>query len=137
MGAGAEKIDSNHTHKWCCYVRGTNNEDISNFVSIVEFQLDKDSFSEPIKMITQPPFEIHQTGWGEFDLGIKIHFKDSLMEPVHHYKHLYLYDQNMPNSKKPRIHENYDELVFVEPTPSSMEMLTKTNIVNEEGLSEN
>jgi len=118
-------------------VRGTNNEDISNFISIVEFQLDKDSFSEPIKMITQPPFEIHQTGWGEFDLGIKIHFKDSLMEPVHHYKHLYLYDQNMPNSKKPRIHENYDELVFVEPTPSSMEMLTKTNIVNEEGLSEN
>jgi len=112
-------------------------EDISNFVSIVEFQLDKDSFVEPIKMITQPPFEIHQTGWGEFDLGIKVHFKDSIMEPVQHYKHLYLFDNNQPTSKKPRVHEDYNELVFVEPSSTLVEVLSKTNIVNENGLSEN
>lgn len=94
MGQGAEKIDASHTHKWCCYVRGVENEDISRFVKIVEFVLDKDSFKEPEIRIMTPPFEIHQTGWGEFSIGVNLYFHDESLAPIKHYKQLHLFDAN-------------------------------------------
>jgi YEATS domain-containing protein 4 len=72
-------------------VRGVGSEDISNYVASVEFTMDP-SYPEPIKNITQPPFEVQLTGWGEFNIGIKLYFKDSSMEPVQHQKFLHLFD---------------------------------------------
>ena len=37
------------------------------------------------------PFEIHQTGWGEFDIGVKIHFTDPAEKPVEIQHSLKLY----------------------------------------------
>jgi len=90
------------------------NEDISRFVRIVEFVLDKDSFKEPEIRIMHPPFEIHQTGWGEFSIGVNLYFHDEALAPIKHYKQLHLFDANQ-SAKKPRISEDYNELVFVEP----------------------
>ena len=50
-----KKASEDKNHKWCCYVRGLNGEDISRFVSKVEFDLDK-SFPEPNIVIHKPPF---------------------------------------------------------------------------------
>lgn len=90
-----KKADEQHTHKWSCYVRGLNNdEDISYFVKKVVFQLHP-SFPEPIKVAEKFPFEIHQTGWGEFDIGVKIFFVDPAEKPVEVTHGLKLYpDQN-------------------------------------------
>ena len=84
-------IQSN-PNRWSCYVRGLdNNEDISYYIKKVVFQLHP-SFPEPVKsknywFITCPavekyPFEISQTGWGEFDIGVKIFFNDPAEKPV-------------------------------------------------------
>jgi YEATS domain-containing protein 4 len=44
-----------------------------------------------VKTIEKFPFEIHQTGWGEFDIGIKIFFVDPAERPVELLHGLKLY----------------------------------------------
>ena len=33
-------------------------------------------------VITKPPYEVTETGWGEFEVVIKIHFQDPNERPV-------------------------------------------------------
>ena len=33
-------------------------------------------------VLTKPPYEINETGWGEFEIVIKIYFMDSSEKPV-------------------------------------------------------
>ena len=35
------------------------------------------SYSIPIRTIAKPPYEVKETGWGEFDVEIKIFIADS------------------------------------------------------------
>lgn len=44
---GTKKTETS-THKWICYVRGVNNEDLSYLIRKVEFVLHS-SFDEPVK----------------------------------------------------------------------------------------
>ena len=96
-------------------------EDISKFVKTVEFVLDKDTFSEPEIRIMQPPFEIHETGWGEFQIGVNLYFHDESLDPIHYFKHLHLFDSQ--NLKKARVAEDYNELVFVNPSVAFLPLL--------------
>ena len=50
-----------HSHKWTCYIRGADNEDLSHVISKVEFQLHS-SFRTPLRIIEAPPFEVSETG---------------------------------------------------------------------------
>ena len=103
-------------------MRGVDQEDISQFVKTVEFILDKDTFVEPEIRISQPPFEIHESGWGEFQIGVNLYFHDETLEPIRHLKHLHLFDAL--NVKKARVSEDYNELVFVNPSPEFLLLLT-------------
>lgn len=69
-------------------------------------------------MLTEPPYEVTEFGWGEFETRIQIHFHDAHEKPVDIIHMLVLYPPgNQPAStKKPVISEFYDELVFNEPT---------------------
>lgn len=60
-----------HTHQWTLYVRGPNNEDLSSCISKVIFQLHP-SFAQPIREVYQPPYEVTEKGWGEFEAQIRI-----------------------------------------------------------------
>ena len=33
-------------------------------------------------VFTKPPYEVRETGWGEFEIQIKIYFQDSSEKPV-------------------------------------------------------
>jgi len=44
-------------------------------VAKVVFQLHA-SFAQPIREYTEPPFEVTERGWGEFEAQIRIHWKD-------------------------------------------------------------
>ena len=35
-----------------------------------------------LAVITKPPYEVNETGWGEFEIQIKIYFMDPLERPV-------------------------------------------------------
>ena len=44
-----------------------------------------------ISAVEKFPFEIHQTGWGEFDIVVKIFFQDASEKPVEVTHSLKLY----------------------------------------------
>ena len=54
-------------------MRGANGEDLSHCVAAVEFTLHP-SFEESTRRLTKAPFEVTETGWGEFDIGVKMEF---------------------------------------------------------------
>lgn len=105
------------THRWTLFVRGPNDEDLSTFVREVAFTLHP-SFPEPIRRIKEAPFEVTETGWGEFESGIRIFFKDPEEQPIDLLHSIKLYHpspQPPLNVKKPVMAEVYDEIVFTDP----------------------
>lgn len=104
-------------------MRGKNDEDISRFVTKVEFELDP-SFPEPVVTVSKPPFEMHEVGWGQFPINIKLFFADPTCKPVETVKDLVLFDDMNPTTKRPIVTEDYNELVFVDPTPTMLRLLS-------------
>ena len=121
------KGQQNYSYKWCVYVRGVHNENISNFIKEVQFTL-HDSFENKVRVIPKWPFELYETGWGEFEIKIKIFLVDESIKPLEVVHPLKLFPQQShiaPSSKRPVIEENYDEIIFVNPKPHIRELLMK------------
>lgn len=114
-----KKADEYHSHRWTCFVRGPDGEDLSHCVSAVEFALHP-SFEEPLRRLTEPPYEVTETGWGEFDIGVKIEFSaDSGAGAVHATTPLKLFPSaeeiakyGPQTTKRPVVRERYEEVVF-------------------------
>jgi len=70
-----KKPEKYHTHRWTLYVRGPNNEDLSNGISKVVFQLHP-SFPQSVRELNYPPFEVTEKGWGEFEATIRIIWRE-------------------------------------------------------------
>ncbi len=119
-----KKSEQNLTHKWCVYVRGINNEDISYFVKEVVFTLHA-TFDNNVRTITKWPFELYASGWGEFDIKITIHLIDESFKPIEfiHFLKLYPPANQTPSTKKPIVSEFFDEIVFVNPKKHLRECL--------------
>lgn len=119
-----KKSEQNLTHKWCVYVRGNNNEDISYFVKEVVFTLHA-TFENNVRTITKWPFELYASGWGEFDIKITIHLIDESIKPIEfiHFLKLYPPANQTPSTKKPIVSEFFDEIVFVNPKKHLRECL--------------
>ncbi|KAJ2381791.1 NuA4 histone H4 acetyltransferase complex and the SWR1 complex subunit [Coemansia sp. RSA 2559] len=118
-----------HTHKWTVFLRGPNGQDISYFIHKVEFKL-HETFVNNNRPFKTPPYEITETGWGEFEVITKIYFPPASGEkPISLYHMLKLYPpdslgQTWPKGK-PVNNFFYDELIFSEPTEEFFDMLTK------------
>ena len=72
---------------------------------------------ESLLVFETPPYEVTETGWGEFEIVIKIWFVDPTEKPVTLYHQLQLYHKgDLPGhpSKKPVISERYEEFVTKE-----------------------
>ncbi|XWS62700.1 hypothetical protein CRYUN_Cryun06bG0033600 [Craigia yunnanensis] len=116
-----KKASEYQSHKWTVYVRGATNEDLSVVVKRAVFQLHS-SFNNPTRVVESAPFEISESGWGEFEIVITLYFHSDVCEkPLNLFHHLKLYpeDESGPMStKKPVVVEFYDEIVFTEPSES-------------------
>ncbi|KAI8371754.1 yeats family-domain-containing protein [Radiomyces spectabilis] len=130
---GKKAADSDHTHKWTVMVRGINNEDLSYYIKKVVFKL-HETYANPLRTVEQPPFEVSETGWGEFEIMIKIHFQAVTSEkPVTLYHHLRLHPYEDDPSGKPWPADRpvssfiYDELIFNEPTEQFYQILSEHN----------
>lgn len=131
-----------HTHKWTIFVRDPNGQDLSKFIKRVVFKL-HDTYPNPSRSIEQEPFEVTETGWGEFEITIKIFFVPEANEkPIMLYHHLKLHPYGVPygpgggnsasggNNQPSNTPQNvesfvYDELVFNEPTEPMFQLLTE------------
>ena len=55
---------------------------------------------------------------------MKLYFHDKAMDPIQHYKQLVLFDgQTQTTSKKPKVAEDYNEIVFVEPAKEFISLI--------------
>ncbi|KAL6606589.1 hypothetical protein ACP70R_042242 [Stipagrostis hirtigluma subsp. patula] len=114
-----KKASEYNSHKWTVYVRSATNEDLSVIVRRVVFQLHP-SFQNPTRIVEEPPFELSESGWGEFEIAITLQFHNDLCDKrleLFHQLKLYPEEDTGPQStKKPVVVETYDEIVFPEPS---------------------
>jgi len=91
----------------------------------VVFQLHP-SFAQPTRELNEPPFEVTETGWGEFEASIRIIWNDVAGERSTILTHgIRLYPNKAPstsadtsaymNTQVPVVAEKYDEVVFTNP----------------------
>nr|CAD7257978.1 unnamed protein product [Timema shepardi] len=78
---GKKREEDGHTHQWTVYVKPYHNEDMSAYVKKVHFKL-HESYADPNRIIMKPPYEVTETGWGEFEIVIKIYFHDPNERPT-------------------------------------------------------
>ncbi|KAL4932867.1 YEATS domain-containing protein YAF9 [Aspergillus undulatus] len=122
-------VSPDHTHSWRVYVKGVNNEDISYWVKKVQFKL-HETYPQNIRTVEHPPFEVAETGWGEFEIQIKVYFVPESMEKpqtLWHSLKLHPYGPDAEGKKERRevvISQNYEEVVFNEPVEQFYEYLT-------------
>ncbi|KAJ0964167.1 hypothetical protein J5N97_029289 [Dioscorea zingiberensis] len=114
-----KKASEYQSHKWTVYVRGATNEDLSVIIKRAVFQLHP-SFNNPTRVVESPPFELSESGWGEFEIAISLFFHNDVCDKqldLYHQLKLYPEDDTGPQTtKKPVVVETYDEIVFSEPT---------------------
>lgn len=119
---------------------------MSAYVKKVQFKL-HDSYANPLRILTQPPYEVSESGWGEFEIIIKLYFNDASERMVTLKHQLLLFcERPLPmmeinravvpvvNSSKKEgvLSEWYDELVFKEPTPSTQRKLNAVQPLTQE-----
>ncbi|RKP08151.1 yeats family-domain-containing protein [Thamnocephalis sphaerospora] len=126
--------ESDHTHRWTVQLRGVGDDDLSGILHSVTFIL-HETYTNSRREIMQPPYEVTETGWGEFDIGIQVQFPPETGEkPLTFYHHLRLHpyeddyavaSTTTPNVKKKDVQAwCFDEFVFHEPTEAMHRLLT-------------
>ena len=80
-----------------------------------------------VRTVSEPPFEVTENGWGEFDTRIRIYFRDSSEESLEILHPLKLYPPNgaPPSAKKPVVSEFYDEVCFTNPSEEFYGMMAR------------
>lgn len=59
--------DLNTDYKWSVFIKHPFNESLKPYVKSVTFFL-HESFEAPIRRVTEEPFMLLETGWGEFNI---------------------------------------------------------------------
>lgn len=143
-----DNVPPEHSHKWTVYVKGLDGADISYWLKKVQFKL-HDTYANPVRStrsirfplarqlltgpyeaIEQPPFQVTETGWGEFDISIKLFFVPEACEKpqtLWHSIKFYPYDEKTERDKaegRPVQSETYTEVVWNEPTEQFFDIMT-------------
>lgn len=124
-----ENAPPDHTHQWRVFVKGVNGEDISYWLKKVQFKL-HETYAQNVRTIEQPPFEVTETGWGEFEIQIKLYFvPESGEKPqtLWHSLKLHPYGPDAEGKRERRevvVSQNYEEVVFNEPVDQFYDLLT-------------
>jgi YEATS domain-containing protein 4 len=120
---------ADHTHRWKVFVRGVDGEDITHWLRKVQFKL-HDTYANSVRMIESPPFEVEETGWGEFEIAIKFYFvPESTEKPatIWHALKLHPYGDDIEGQKARRDTVKsicYEEVLFSEPVEQFYNILT-------------
>ncbi|XP_055345767.1 uncharacterized protein LOC129593465 [Paramacrobiotus metropolitanus] len=128
--AGTNEKD--HTHNWTLYVRPYHNEDISEWIKKVQFKL-HETYPNSVRTCTSTPYEVEETGWGEFEVQIKFFFMDPNERQVTVWTVVRLFKKEtdhhlveLPDGTL--MSEVYDELVFMDPSVMMIDYLSRTKI---------
>ncbi|RDW59834.1 hypothetical protein BP5796_10230 [Coleophoma crateriformis] len=130
-----EGTPEDHTHSWTVFVKGVDDTDITYWLRKVQFKL-HESIPNPLRTIENikpgDAFEVHETGWGEFEITIKLYYiPESLEKPQTLYHHLRLHPYGATEAEKEAMKQQpeilawvYEEQLFNEPYENFYEILT-------------
>lgn len=96
-------------------------EDISYWLKKVQFKL-HETYTNSLRTVESPPFEVTETGWGEFEVVIKLYFVPEASEKPQNLWHALKLHPYGPDAEGQRerkeaiVSENYEEVIFNEPT---------------------
>ncbi|KAK4169478.1 protein AF-9 [Cladorrhinum sp. PSN259] len=129
-------VPEDHTHSWTVFVKGIDDVDITYWLRRVQFKL-HESIPNHVRMVEGEkgkPFVLHETGWGEFEIAIKLYYvPESSEKPQTLYHHLRLHPYGRTDEEKEnmRLSNNgeviswsYEEQLFNEPYEAFYEILT-------------
>lgn len=127
-------IPDDHTHSWTVFVKGIDDVDITYWLRRVQFKL-HESIPNHVRMVEGEkgkPFEIHETGWGEFEITMKLYYvPESSEKPQTLYHHLRLHPYGRTEEEREAMKANpevtswvYEEQLFNEPYDAFYDILT-------------
>ncbi|KAK8026935.1 hypothetical protein PG991_003991 [Apiospora marii] len=124
-------VPLDHTHSWQVFVKGVEDTDIFYWVRRVQFKLHE---SIPNPMRSQRAFVVNETGWGEFEITIKLYYSSQSGEkPQTLYHHLRLHPYGRTDEEKETMRTQgggeikawtYEEQLFNEPFEEFYKVLT-------------
>ncbi|KAG7192428.1 NuA4 histone H4 acetyltransferase complex and the SWR1 complex subunit [Scheffersomyces spartinae] len=128
-----ERTPADHTHKWTVFFKPVlDNIDLTPLIKRVTFKL-HETYENSVRLLEKPPYQVTETGWGEFEVIIKLHFHPGAELGINEknfqiFHALKLHPFNpliepLPNGEVHLV--LYDELVFQEPTEKVFEILTQ------------
>ncbi|KAK7908282.1 hypothetical protein PG985_015585 [Apiospora marii] len=142
-------VPLDHTHSWQVFVKGVEDTDIFYWVRRVQFKL-HESIPNPMRSVDaeqiqkenagKPPakqqraFVVNETGWGEFEITIKLYYSSQSGEkPQTLYHHLRLHPYGRTDEEKETMRTQgggeikawtYEEQLFNEPFEEFYKVLT-------------
>jgi YEATS domain-containing protein 4 len=128
------KPAGDNTHSWVAFVKFPTSIVEANIIKRVTFKL-HESFRDPLRCILYAcyfllaiesfPFELKESGWGEFQMQIRIYFTNTDIKPVFLSHHLKLYSDN--GSTGTVISENFDKICLDDiPETETLSNICKT-----------
>ncbi|SPN98496.1 related to Protein AF-9 homolog [Cephalotrichum gorgonifer] len=129
------EVPDGHTHSWQVFVKGVDDIDLTYWLRRVQFKF-HESIPNHVRMIEGEkgkPFVINETGWGEFEITLKLYYVTESGEKAQTlYHHLRLHPYGKTEEEKKRscqpdgniISWNYEEQIFNEPYEPFFKVLT-------------
>ncbi|KAI1429318.1 yeats family-domain-containing protein [Xylaria sp. FL1777] len=144
-------VSPDHTHSWQVFVKGVEDTDIFYWLRRVQFKLhesipnhlrtiDAETIVKENEALTggksskkpQKAFVVNETGWGEFEITIKLYYDSKSGEKpqtLYHHLRLHPYGRNEAEKEAMRtggevIAWTYEEQVFNEPFEEFYKILT-------------
>lgn len=127
-----------HTKGWKVYVRPLpNGPDITTWLKKVQFKLHH-TYADPSRTVEAPgPFEVTETGYGEFGVEIRLYFAQESGEKAvyrEHYLVLQPYGSEEQRAKQEKgnhiVAERLETIEFNEPTADFVKLLTSEEQFN-------
>lgn len=124
-------VPQDHTKRWTVYVRQPDGDPaITTWLNKVQFKI-FNTYENPLRTCESPPFEVTETGWGGFNIDIRLHFQPISGEKAQYRQHflqLEKYGDEAMQAEQERtgcVRSEFLEVVqFNEPTEALYEALT-------------
>ncbi|PSR93968.1 chromatin-modifying complex subunit AF9 [Coniella lustricola] len=126
-------VPNDHTHSWTVFVKGIDDTDLTYWLKRVQFKL-HESIPNHVRMIDGVPgkaFVVEETGWGEFEIAIKLYYvPESAEKPQTVYHHLRLHAYGNDAERAAMVANGeviswvYEEQLFNEPYEHFFDVLT-------------
>ncbi|EEY22809.1 YEATS domain-containing protein [Verticillium alfalfae VaMs.102] len=128
-------VPDDHTHSWQVFVKGLDDTDVTYWLRRIQFKL-HESIPNHVRMIdAEPgkPFVVNETGWGEFEITLKLYYAtESGEKPQTLYHHLRLHPYGRTEEEKEEMRTGngevrawiYEDQLFSEPYETFYEILT-------------